>query len=85
SVTDPGRHLVGFFDSVPDEGRAAALAGGEFGADRLAVRGEHAYLWCAAGILQSPLSKINWPARLGVEVTMRNWNTVLRLAAILAE
>lgn len=35
-----------------------------------------------AGVLASPLTGIDWARRLGVPLTMRNWNTVLKLAAM---
>jgi uncharacterized protein (DUF1697 family) len=48
--------------------------------DALAVSPKAAYLWCAAGVLDSKLSQMF--ARLaGETVTTRNWATVLKLLA----
>lgn len=81
-ATDDSRHLLAFLDGDPDPAAVTELIGGDFGADRIAVLGRHAYLWCAAGILDSPLKPLTLDTRLGVGVTTRNWRTVTRLAVL---
>lgn len=81
---DPARHFVGFLSDQPRPDGVASLAESDFGADRVSVVDRHAYLWCPEGISRSPLGKLNFDRVLGVAVTMRNWNTVTRLAAITA-
>ena len=44
--------------------------------------GQHVYLWCPEGIMASPFATLNWERTLGVAVTMRNWSTATRLAAL---
>ncbi|MHB8576604.1 MAG: DUF1697 domain-containing protein [Dehalococcoidia bacterium] len=78
-ASDPSRHLVGFFGGSPDVAGLTALAGMDFGADQVRVIGREVYLWCPAGVLDSPFSKVAWEKLLGVPVTMRNWNTVTKL------
>jgi uncharacterized protein (DUF1697 family) len=77
---DPSRHFVGFLAELPQSEGVARLAGDDFGVDQVRVIGRHAYLWCPEGITRSPLGKLNLDQILGVAVTMRNWNTVSRLA-----
>lgn len=82
-VTDPAKHLVGFLSQPLAPATIAELESADYGPDRLRFAGTEAYLWCASGILESPLSKLAW-ARLGVDVTTRNWSTVLKLGELLA-
>jgi uncharacterized protein (DUF1697 family) len=82
---DPARHFVGFLSEPPRPDGVSSLAGGDFGVDQVRVLDRHAYLWCPEGISRSPLGKLNFDRILGVAVTMRNWNTVTRLAALTGE
>ncbi len=77
-VTDPTRHLVGYLSGMLPKATVTELEAGDYGPDQLRIIDDHAYLWCASGILDSPLSKLNWK-KLGVEMTGRNWATVLKL------
>jgi len=43
---------------------------------------DHLYLWCPNGILKATFSKVDWDRKLGVVVTMRNWNTATKLAEL---
>lgn len=86
---DPAKHLLGLFSAVPDADRLAAFrqlldakhvdpdVGGVH-----SISGDHCYLWCPKGVLESPFGTVDW-GKLGVTVTMRNWSTVLRLAEML--
>jgi uncharacterized protein (DUF1697 family) len=78
-MTDPARFLVGFFASTPDGARADALGARDHGPDAMAFAGDEVYLWCPNGIADSPFGKVRWEKELGVEVTMRNWNTVTKI------
>jgi uncharacterized protein (DUF1697 family) len=82
---DPSRHFVGFLSDRPSREGVARLSGEDFGVDQVRVIDRHAYLWCPEGISRSPLGKLNFDRILGVAVTMRNWNTVTKLAALAAE
>lgn len=82
---DPARHFVGFLSDLPRPDAIDSVAEADYGADQVRVLDRHAYLWCPEGISRSPLGKLNFDRILGVAVTMRNWNTVTRLAALTAE
>lgn len=82
-VTDPARHLVGFLSERLPAAKIRELEAADYGPDRLRFAGTEAYLWCASGILDSPLSKLAW-GKFGVDVTTRNWTTVLKLGDLAA-
>jgi uncharacterized protein (DUF1697 family) len=79
---NPSRHLVGFLSGPPVASGVDRLMAEDFGADQLRVIDGHLYLWCPNGISRSPLGKLNFDRVLGVAVTMRNWNTVTKLAGL---
>jgi uncharacterized protein (DUF1697 family) len=81
---DPARHLIGFLSDRPQPEGVARLAAADYGDDRVEVVNRHVYLWCPQGISQSPLGKLNFDRILGVAVTIRNWRTVTKLAALAA-
>ncbi len=81
-AADPAKHLAGFLGGEPDPAGAEKVAALDILPDRVLLAGRELYLWCPAGILVSPLSKVAWEKLLGVTVTMRNWNTVTQLAAL---
>ncbi|MFL6162002.1 MAG: DUF1697 domain-containing protein [Jatrophihabitantaceae bacterium] len=80
-ATEPARYLVGFLSRPLDEAVVAELHSQDFGAEQLRVLGSEVYLWCAAGIAESVLPKLAW-SKFSVDVTTRNWNTVLKLAEL---
>jgi uncharacterized protein (DUF1697 family) len=88
---DPARHLLGFFSARPDadllRSFQATLDQQQADPDiagACSISGDHCYLWCPQGVLKSPSGTVDWDRRLGVVVTMRNFSTVLRVAAMLA-
>ena len=81
-ATDPARYLVGFFAGAPDPAGARALESADLAPNRVRIVGREVYLWCPAGVNDSPFSTVNWEKHLGVAVTMRNWRTVTRLAML---
>ncbi|HTZ43171.1 MAG TPA: DUF1697 domain-containing protein [Jatrophihabitans sp.] len=80
-ASDPARYLVGFAAAPPVPEVVRQLHARDFGAERVRIVGREAYLWCAAGIAESELTKALGSV-IGVELTTRNWNTVLKLAAL---
>jgi uncharacterized protein (DUF1697 family) len=62
------------------EGLQAAIKGPEL----VQVKGKHAYVVYPAGISESRLTTAVIEAKLGNQGTGRNWNTVLKLAALAA-
>ena len=79
---NPSRHMVGFLSDQPSREGVKRLTDEDFGADQLRVVGKHLYLWCPNGITGSPFGKLNFDRLLDVAVTMRNWNTVTKLAEL---
>lgn len=82
-ASQPSRYLVGFLSKALPPAQVAELEAADYGLDELKFNGETAYLWCAGGVLESPLSKLAW-SRLGVDITTRNWTTVLKVADLAA-
>ena len=80
-ATIPARYLVGFLSRPLDPTVAQELHAQDFGADQLRILGSEAYLWCSSGILDSALPKLAW-SKFSVDVTTRNWNTVVKLAEL---
>jgi len=81
---NPSRLLVAFLASSADRKGLAPLEAREWGTDAIAVGSRAAYLWCPAGMLESPLPEAVGRA-VRAEVTTRNWATVLRLQAACRE
>jgi uncharacterized protein (DUF1697 family) len=82
-VEDPSRHLVAFAASAADFDPARRMLQQTWEPDALAVTANAAYLWCAAGVLDSKLSQAFARATRDA-VTARNWTTVLKLRAATA-
>lgn len=80
-MTDPSRMFVGFLQEPRDAARLAALAGGPWKPDVLALGRRVAYLWCPNGQMESRLSEAVGKA-LGDRVTVRNWSTTTKLLAL---
>lgn len=76
-ATDPSRLLLAVYDGRPP-GLADLLAQ-DWAPEALALGERAAYLWCPAGVLQSPLASAL--GKLGGSVTTRNWATIRKLHA----
>jgi len=72
---DPKLLHVGFLFAAPDPALVAAVDGDALLPERLAVLGREAYLYYAGGVHKSRLDRV----KLGVQLTARNWRTVLAL------
>jgi uncharacterized protein (DUF1697 family) len=79
-AVDPARHLVAFVADRRSLVPLRSLMEEPWAPDALAIGSKAAYLWCAAGVLDSKLSQI-FARRAGDTVTTRNWATVLKLHA----
>jgi len=77
---DPARHLVAFAAEPKSLAALHSMAKETWTPDALAVGQRAAYLWCAAGVLDSKLSR-SFARKAGAGVTTRNWATVLKLHA----
>jgi len=84
-AADPAKQLLGFLSGTPDPERIQSIAlptGSGAADDQCQIIGNHLYLWCPRGVLDSMFTTINWDKRLGVATTMRNWNTVTKLVEL---
>lgn len=80
--TDPGHLVVMFLKSKPDANAVAALRAAISGREVVASEGRQAYIVYPDGIGRSRLTNRLIEAKLGTRGTGRNWNTVLKLAAL---
>ena len=78
-ATDGSRHFVVFLSHALEPGALAALESREFVPERWVARERELFLWCPAGVQDSPLMKAATDPRGGPTATARNWNTVTKL------
>ncbi len=71
-------HVVFLMDR-PGQQRVAALDPNRPPPDEFAVRGSEIYLKCPNGMARTKLTTQYFDSRLKTTITVRNWNTVLRL------
>lgn len=83
AATEPSRLCVTFLANVPTTAEVAPLSA-DFGRERVLVVGTEIYTWHPDGQSRSPLAEALGKLRLRGAVTTRNWNTVQKLAAMLA-
>jgi uncharacterized protein (DUF1697 family) len=79
--TDPGHLLVTFYREPLDPTRVAAFQKSIAGPERLRADGRHLYMTFPEGIGRSKAT-VNMDKMLGAKGTARNWNTVMKLAAL---
>lgn len=80
--SDPSHLLVMLLKDAPDRKAVAALAEAIRGRETLLVKGRHAYIVYPDGVGRSKLTVARIEKKLGTRGTARNWNTVLKLAAL---
>ncbi len=80
-ATDPARLLAAIPARSEHLALLASLARDSWGREKLAVGPRAAYLWCPDGVAASRLWKAVNQA-LGGDVTSRNWDTMLKLRAL---
>jgi uncharacterized protein (DUF1697 family) len=81
AAPDGSKHLLGFLSESPTTGAVDEVLQ-RHPDGNLRFEGGHLYLWCPDGVLKSPFATVDWRREIGVDVTMRNWNTMTRLAAL---
>jgi uncharacterized protein (DUF1697 family) len=81
---DPGHLLVMFLRDAPDAQAVAALNAAIVGRETVRVIGRHAYAIYPDGMGRSKLTNAVIEKKLGTRGTARNWNTVMKLAALCA-
>jgi uncharacterized protein (DUF1697 family) len=81
---DPSHFHVMFLKSAPDPGSLKTLQAAIVGREIIEADGRHLYIDYCDGIGTSKLTGNIIERKLGVRGTMRNWNTVTKLAALAA-
>jgi uncharacterized protein (DUF1697 family) len=79
---DPKSLHVMFLEGRPSSARIAALDPGRSPPDEFVVQGAEVYLMCPNGVARTKLGNAWFEGKLGMRATMRNWRTVLKLAAL---
>lgn len=84
-ASDPKRYQVSFLSAEPEPEVARELAALDFAPERCVLSGREIYAWHPDGIHTSKLAKQLSDRRLGVTATARNWNTVVKLLAMMGD
>jgi uncharacterized protein (DUF1697 family) len=79
---DPARLLVMFLKASPEPRQVKALQAAITGREEVRVKGQQAYVTYPDGSGKSKLTNAVLERALGSSCTGRNWNTVLKLAAL---
>jgi uncharacterized protein (DUF1697 family) len=79
---DPGHLLLMLLKAVPDAKNVTALKDAIPGPEIVRAGGRHAYIVYPDGVGRSKLTHGLLEKKLGTRVTGRNWNTVLKLWAL---
>jgi uncharacterized protein (DUF1697 family) len=79
---DPGHFLVQFLKDAPSAANAKALQAAITGREVLRVKGREAYVVYPDGVGRSRLTNTLLERKLETRATGRNWNTVLKLGAL---
>jgi uncharacterized protein (DUF1697 family) len=79
---DPGHLVVMFLKTAPRAKAVQALQAAIEGPESVRAAGKHLYVAYPAGIGRSKLTNTLIEKKLGVRGTGRNWNTVLKRAAL---
>lgn len=82
---DPAHLVLLAMKSAPVPAAISSLALAIKGREAVEVRGSHAYAFYPDGIGRSKLSVALIERKLGTRVTGRNWNTVLKIGALLGQ
>jgi uncharacterized protein (DUF1697 family) len=80
---DPGHLVVMFLKDVPSASAVESLQATSPGRERIQAEGKQLYIVYPDGIGRSKLTNTFIERRLGTRGTGRNWNTVLKIAALL--
>ena len=81
---DPGHLVVMSLKGAPGRAQVTALEKAIVGREIIRAGGRHLYLVYPDGIGRSKLTNASIERKLGTQGTARNWNTVLKLAALAA-
>ena len=81
-ATDHARYMVVFLERPLAPSALADLDPADYAPEEYAVVGRELYLWLPTGSHDSRLARAMSEKRLGGTWTMRNWNTVRKLAEL---
>jgi uncharacterized protein (DUF1697 family) len=81
-ATDHARYMVVFLDRRLPASALSDVDPAAYEPEEFALVGRELYLWLPKGSHDSRLARAVTDKRLGVTGTMRNWNTVRRLAEL---
>jgi uncharacterized protein (DUF1697 family) len=81
--TDPSHLVVVFLKQAPAKAAGEALRKAITGPETVHCDGRHAYVTYPAGIGRSRLTNVLIESKLGTRGTARNWNTLLKIAALI--
>jgi len=73
---------VGFLAAAPSAAQVAALDPQRSPGDSFKVAGDHVYIHFGGGAGTSKLTAPYFDSKLGATITLRNWNTVQKLAEL---
>ena len=76
-VDQPSRLAVGFLEKAPGK---VAIDAARYAPDEFVIAGKDIYLWYAGGMGQTKIGEPAFVKALGVAMTVRNWNTVTKMA-----
>jgi uncharacterized protein (DUF1697 family) len=82
---DPKRYQVTFLSAELDPATAAQLAAVDVAPEQLVISDREIFTFHPDGIQRSVTAKLLTERRLGVTLTARNWNTVIKLLALTGE
>ena len=81
----PAAYAVGFLQSAPESLVAfEAIDAGSFAPECWTLEGRELFIWYANGQARTKLTGTFFERKLGVPLTARNWNTVLKLLELTA-
>jgi uncharacterized protein (DUF1697 family) len=80
--SDPGHFLVQFLKDAPPAANVKALQAAITGREVVRVHGREAYVVYPDGVGRSRLTNTLLERKLATRATGRNWNTVLKLGAL---
>lgn len=81
-ANDGSRYFVSFLATQMPAGALIDLDAAAYAPELLHMSKTEIYTWLPAGLTDSPLMKRLTEKKLGVSVTARNWNTVVKLSAL---
>lgn len=79
AASDPKSLHVAFLSALPSESARNAVDRDAIAPDRISFGEKELYIWYANGSGRSKVNQHVTDKKLGVAVTARNWNTVLKL------